>query len=62
MFCRTRSGLELEVDIVLREDSEKIEEVGEDGREVGRLKEREKLELDGGVELFNEGEDLGERC
>jgi hypothetical protein len=49
------------VDIVLREESENIEEAGEDGRESGRLKEREKLELEGGVKLFNEGEELDRR-
>jgi hypothetical protein len=31
---------------------EKIEDVGEDGRESGKLKERVKVELDGGVEDF----------
>lgn len=42
---------------MLLEDSENTEEVGEEGCESGRLKEREKLELEGGVELFNEGEE-----
>jgi len=30
---------------------EKIEEVGDEGRELGRLKESVKVELDGGVDI-----------
>jgi len=35
--------------IVSWESDEKMEEVGEDGRESGKLKERVKVELEGGV-------------
>jgi hypothetical protein len=45
---------------VLREDSENTDDAGEEGRESGKLKEREKLVLKGGVELFSEGDELVE--
>lgn len=60
MLCRTKSGLLLEEDIVLRVDSENTDDAGEEGRESGRLKEREKLVLAGGVELFSEGDEQDE--
>ncbi len=40
--------------MVYCEDSEKIEGVGEDGVETGRLKDRVKVELDRGVNVFEE--------
>lgn len=46
--------------MVLREKSENTDDVGEEARESGRLKERQKLVLKGGVELFSEGDELGE--
>lgn len=54
MFVRVSSG-ELEVDIVLSDESENTEDTGEGGLDSGRLKEREKVVLDGGVVIF-EGE------
>lgn len=49
MVDRCRSGLELEVDIESCEELENMDGVGEEGRDSGRLKERVKVVLDGGV-------------
>ncbi len=50
MLCRSRSGLKLDVDMVSsEEDQEKIEDVGEEAFDSGKLKDRVNAALDGGV-------------
>ena len=41
------------------DDSEKIDEVGEDGLESGRLKERVNVELERGEDCFEERAEVG---
>ena len=48
MSFLTRSGLEVEEDIVLADDSEKTDEALDGGRESGRLKDRVKAVEDSG--------------
>lgn len=59
VVSRVRSGRELELDIVLSDLLENMEDVGEEGRELGRLKESVKVVEELGIDSFPERGDVG---